>query len=295
MNKIVITTDSGIDPIDELNMISGQIIKNDKVTYRDKIDIMPEEILESIKDGNSFKTSSPKLGDYEDKFTEILESKKDVIHLSMSSGISEGSVNSANVVANMLNDEYENNIYVIDTLNGATGGTLINQFANDLVRENIPTQEVVKRLEKIKRQIQTSFYVPNPEGFIRSGRNKSEMCAKDKAILMGVKTALMAGIKFRVDFNENGNLYTRSIMKCKASAGMLRMVKEIINEQTKTKYSSDYVVIGNILEDKVDMEELEDYLKSLNYFDKIINQNINGVVAAYGSKDLCGISLVKKR
>lgn len=295
MNKIVITTDSGIDPIDEVNMIPGQIIKNDETTYRDKIDIMPNEILELIQAGNHFKTSSPKLGDYEDKFTSILEEKKDVIHLSMSSGISEGSVNSANVVANMLNTEYENKIYVVDTLNGATGGTLINQIANDLVKENFSTKEILGKLEKIKKQIQTSFYVPNPEGFIRSGRNKSEMCAKDKAILMGVKTALMAGIKFRVDFNESGNLYTKSIMRCKTSTGMLKMIKGIINKQTKTQYLSDYVVIGNILEDKVDMEELQNYLKNLNYFDKIINQNINGVVAAYGSKDLCGISLVRKR
>lgn len=33
----------------------------------------------------------------------------------MSSGISEGSFNSASLAANELNDEYENKIYVVDT------------------------------------------------------------------------------------------------------------------------------------------------------------------------------------
>ena len=294
MNKIVITTDSGIDPIHEETMIPGQIVENEIKSYQDMKEITPKEILEKIKIGSNFKTSSPIIGDYEKMFIPYLEDKYDIIHLSMSSGISEGSVNSANLMATIFNDEYENKIHVIDTLNGATGGTLLEQFANDLVKDGYQTSEIVEKLQQVKTKLQTSFYVPNPEGFIRSGRNKSEMCFKDKALLMGVKTALVTGIKFRVDFNPEGNLYTKGFIRSQTKSGMLKMVKQIIDEKNKELYDSKYVVVGTLNENQVKMEEIISYLNQLNYFDHVIRQDINGVVAAYGSDDLCGISLVKK-
>lgn len=294
MNKIVITTDSGIDPIHEETMIPGQVVENEIKSYQDMKEITPKEILEKIKIGSNFKTSSPMIGDYEKMFIPYLEDQYDIIHLSMSSGISEGSVNSANLMATIFNDEYENKIHVIDTLNGATGGTLLEQFANDLVKDGYQTSEIVEKLQQVKTKLQTSFYVPNPEGFIRSGRNKSEMCFKDKALLMGVKTALVTGIKFRVDFNPEGNLYTKGFIRSQTKSGMLKMVKQIIDEKNKELYDSKYVVVGTLNENQVKMEEIISYLNQLNYFDHVIRQDINGVVAAYGSDDLCGISLVKK-
>ena len=294
MNKIIITTDSGIDPIDEKNMIPLQIIKNDKETYKDIVEISPKEILNGLKDGDMFKTSSPIITDYQDKFEEELENGNDIIHLSLGSGISEGSVNASNLVANMLNEDYDNQVYVIDTLTGATGGTLINEIANEYVKKDYPIKEIIKKLNEIKTKIKTSFYVPNPEGFIRSGRNKSDLCLKDKALLLSTKLAKKAGIKFRVDINDEGNLYTHSIVRENKKLGMLKMVKNIINDNTIDLYDSNYVVIGNILEKDVSMEEINNYLKGFNYFKNIINKNINGVVAAYGSEDLCGISLIKK-
>lgn len=292
MKKVVITTDSGMCPIDESNMISGQIIDECGNSYRDVREINNRTIIDSDM---IFKTSSPLVGDYEDKFIECLESKKDVIHLSMSSGISEGSFNASNLVAKQLNDEYENKIYVIDSLTGATGGTLINELAGYLASLDLNAKDIIELLESVKKRIQTSFYVPDPSGFIRSGRNKSESCLKEKALLVGLKTVLRTGIKFRVDINDEGNLYTKRILQGSTNGEMFKLVKNIINENNKHLYDPNYIVIGNLLQKKVDMDELKNYLKNLNYFKKIIDKNINGVVATYGCYDLCGISLVKKK
>lgn len=295
MNKIVITTDSGIDPINTENMIPGQIVENDKKCYRDMFDITPQQILEKTKLGSKFKTASPVLTDYEDKFRQLLKENDEIIHLSMSSGISEGSVTSSKLIATDLNEEFGERIHVVDTFTGATGGTLINEIANNLVNEGYTTKEIINILNDIKTRIHTSFYVPNPEGFIRSGRNKSELCLKDKALLIGAKASIMAGIKFRVDFNNEGNLYTKGIIRKKINQGMIKIVEDVINDRNKEAFEDKYVVIGNVNEDKVNMQEIIEYLKSLNYFDQIIRKDINGVVACYGSNDLCGISLVKKR
>ena len=192
----------------------------------------------------------------------------------MSSGISEGSYNSANLVANNLNDEYDNKIYVVDTLTGATGGTLIHEIADKLALQGCKSIDIVKYLNELKKQIFSSFYVPDPKGFIRSGRNKSELCSKDKAILMGIKTALMAGIKFRVDFNEEGNLYTKSIFKSKKRDGMMKLIKSIINQENKNEYDSSIVTIGTLRENYISMDDLITYLEDLHYFDKIINRKV---------------------
>ena len=40
-----------------------------------------------------------------------LEQGKDVIHLSVGSGVSQGSVNGAHLIANQLNSEYKNKVY----------------------------------------------------------------------------------------------------------------------------------------------------------------------------------------
>lgn len=227
-------------------------------------------------------------------FSKILENGEDVIHLCMSSGISEGSYNSAFLTANTLNEEFNNKVHVIDTLNGATGGTLIYNIAEGLIKEGYSVKSVIEYLNLLKNNILTSFYVPDPKGFIRSGRNKSELCIKDKAILMGLKTALIAGIKFRVDFNEDGNLYTKKIFKSKKKDGMMKLTQNIINEQNKYQYDPKIAVVGTVKERYVLIDDIITYLEDLHYFDKIIRKDINGIVAAYGSEDLCGISLVKK-
>ena len=229
-----------------------------------------------------------------DKFESILKDKEDVVHLSMSSGISEGSFNSASLAANELNDEYENKIYVVDTFTGATGGTLISEIAEHLRRKGYDAKKIVNYLNDIKKRIASSFYVPDPKGFIRSGRNKSELCKKEKALLIGLKTAVIAGIKFRVDFNDEGNLFTKNIFKSKRKDGMINFTKDIVNNENKESFESSAVVVGTLNEKYVNMDDIVTYLEDLHYFDRVIRRDINGVVASYGCDDLCGISLIKK-
>ena len=294
MEKVIVTCDSGVDPLNMDNMIPATIIENKDKTYRDVIDIDSKTILEKTKDGSTFTTASPILSDFIDKFESILKDKKDVVHLSMSSGISEGSFNSASLAANELNDEYENKIYVVDTFTGATGGTLISEIAEHLRRKGYDAKKIVNYLNDIKKRIASSFYVPDPKGFIRSGRNKSELCKKEKALLIGLKTAVIAGIKFRVDFNDEGNLYTKNIFKAKRKDGMMNFTKNIVNNENKESFESSAVVVGNLNQKYVNMDDIVTYLEDLHYFDRVIRRDINGVVASYGCDDLCGISLIKK-
>lgn len=297
MSNIVLTTDSGMCCIKkgETEIIPAQVVCSNGISYKDNGEISNTKILNDMNKGLIYKTSSPLLGDFENTFRKILDQKKDIIHISMSSGISEGSINSANIISNELNAEYKNKIYIIDSLTGATGGTLFYELAyQELTNSNLPVEQLVNKLNILKKQLQTAFYVPNIDGYIRSGRDKTSSNLKDKALSATSQLIKIASFKFRVDFNENGNLHLKNIFRSTQQNGMLKMVMDIVNDKTIENFDPKLVSLGNLHKEKVDMMEIKKYLQSFSYFDKIIEKEIGSVIAAYGCNDLCGISLIKK-
>ena len=297
MNKTVITTDSGMCAVkkEDTIIIPAQVVSSDGNSYYDNGEISNKKILEDMDKDIIYKTSSPLFGDVENTFKSILKQGKDVIHLSMSKGISEGSVNGANAIANELNEEFENKVYVVDSLTGATGGTLFYELAyQELLNSNLPTKKLVEKLNELKKYIKTSFYVPNIDGYIRSGRDKTNSHLKESIFKTTSKLAKMASFKFRVDFHENGDLFLKKVFRSPQNTGMEKMVSDIVNKNNIEDFDPRFVAVGNLYKDKVDMEKVKDYLVSLNYFDKIIEKDIGSVVAAYGCNDLCGISLMTK-
>ena len=288
--KTIITKDSGIDPINEAHVIPAIVRKDFKLEYKDGIDITSIDVLKGLEEGHIYQTSAPSIEDYDKTFRDALKEGDEVVHLSMSSGISEGSVNTANVMANSVSPE---KINVIDTKTAATGGTLIDIYAEYLAKEGLSAKEIVKELEEYKKSIQTAFFVPNPIGFLNSGRDKTDESMTMKFKRLGLGALQKLGYKYRVDFNEEGNLNIEGMMRGTSQTKAYEMVQEIVNDDTVEKYDSSTVVLGTVAEGVVDMEVLENYLKK--YFNYVVRRDIGATVAAYGSKDLIGLSLKRKR
>lgn len=288
--KTIITKDSGIDPINEAHVIPAIVRKDFKLEYKDGIDITSIDVLKGLEEGHIYQTSAPSIEDYDKTFRDALKEGDEVVHLSMSSGISEGSVNTANVMANSVSPE---KISVIDTKTAATGGTLIDIYAEYLAKEGLSAKEIVKELEEYKKSIQTAFFVPNPIGFLNSGRDKTDESMTMKFKRLGLGALQKLGYKYRVDFNEEGNLNIEGMMRGTSQTKAYEMVQEIVNDDTVEKYDSSTVVLGTVAEGVVDMEVLENYLKK--YFNYVVRRDIGATVAAYGSKDLIGLSLKRKR
>lgn len=297
MKNFVLTTDSAmcVSKKDDSVIIPTQIIDNNGISYSDNIDINNKKILEDMNNGIIYKTSSPLMGDFEKNFKSILEQGKDVVHLSVGGGVSLGSLNGANMIANVLNNEYDNKVYVVDSLTGATGGTLLYELAyQEIINKNLTTKELVDKLNYLKTKLITSFYVPNIDGYIRSGRDKTKSNLKNTVLSTTSKLAKMVSIKFRVDVSDKGELYLKKFYRETQEKGMEKMVKDIVNEDNIKKFDKSCVALGSLYKDKVNLEKIKDYLKSFKYFDNIVENDIGSVIAAYGCNDLCGISLMKK-
>lgn len=289
MTKIVVTTDSGVSPIvrNKDLIIPACLNSNTGETYKD-LTISNKEILDRLDNGEIIKTSSPLYNDYYKVFKEQIENGNEIIHLSMSSGISSGSVEMSNLVSRLVD---EKRIDVIDTYQGATGGTLINEVANNLVSKKLNRKDIVKILEELKSRVTTSFLVPDPRGFIRSGRDNSEVKKIDRLKLTYAAMKIARNYNFIVKF-DNGNLYNDGNYKTKEN-----ILKPLLDSYLNNieEYDPNYIVIGSVFEDKVNMKYISQYIEKYCYFKNIIIKEFPGVVAAYGCKDLCGISLVKKK
>lgn len=297
MKDIILTTDSAMCPIkkEDSIIIPTQIIDNKGNSYYDNIGINNKKILEDMNKGLIYKTSSPLLGDFEKTFRSILEKGKDVIHLSVGGSVSQGSVNGANLIANELNEEYENKVYVVDSLNGATGGTLLYELAyEEIVKSNLPAKKIVDKLNQLKKQVKTAFYVPNIDGYVRSGRDKTKSSLKNTVLSTTSRLAKLGCFKFRVDLNDNGELYLKNFFRASNIQGMEKMVMDIVNEKNIHTFDKKIVAVGSLYKDKVDLDKIKEYLSSFKYFDNIVENDIGSVIAAYGCNDLCGIALMKK-
>ncbi len=83
-----------------------------------------KEFYGHIRDGADTSTSQVSVGEYVDYFREMLREGKDILHVCLSSGIS-NTVQSANAAAKMLKSEFpDRKIYVVDSLCASSGAGL---------------------------------------------------------------------------------------------------------------------------------------------------------------------------
>lgn len=130
----------------------------------------PAELYAKILAGSEAHTSQVSVGGYVDLFKPTLEAGKDVVHLTLSSGIS-GTYNSAVTARDLLAEQYpERKIYIVDSLAASAGyGLLVDKLA-DLRDEGMSADELVAWAEKHKLELNHWFFSTDLTFFIRGGR-----------------------------------------------------------------------------------------------------------------------------
>ena len=123
-----------------------------------------------MTDGAMTKTSQINADEYEEYFTQFLSQGKDILHLTLSSGIS-GTFNSANLAKALLEDKYpDRKIYVIDSLAASSGyGLLVDHLA--AMRDSGATiDELAAWVDEHKLNLNHWFFSSDLTFFIRGGR-----------------------------------------------------------------------------------------------------------------------------
>lgn len=144
----------------------------DGVQYPDDLGqtIPFDEFYQAMVDGADTQTSQVNVDEYNDYFTPFLEEGRDIVHLTLSSGIS-GSYNSACIAADMLREKYpERKIYIIDSLAASSGYGLLMDKLADLRDEGMSADELAAWAEDNKLNLRHWFFSSDLTFFVKGGR-----------------------------------------------------------------------------------------------------------------------------
>ena len=129
-----------------------------------------EDFYRMMTEGADTKTSQVNVAEFVDYFTPFLKEGKDILHVTLSSGIS-GVINSAQTAAEMLSQEYpDRKIYIVDSLGASSGYGLIMETLADMRDEGKSIDELHDWIEANKLRLHHWFFSTDLTFYVKGGR-----------------------------------------------------------------------------------------------------------------------------
>ena len=144
----------------------------DGVEYPDDLgkSIPFDEFYRRMANGASTKTSQINVEEFTEYFEPFLKEGKDILHVSLSSGIS-GVFNSASLARNLLMQKYpERTILIVDSLGASSGYGLFMDRLADLRDEGYSILELYEWAMKNRLRLNHWFFSTDLTFYIRGGR-----------------------------------------------------------------------------------------------------------------------------
>lgn len=223
-----------------------------------------KKFYEDMEKGSITKTSQLSVGEYLDYFTPILQEGKDILHVTLSSGLS-GTINSANTAVSILKDKFpERKIYIVDSLGASSGYGLLMDKLADLRDEGMDLDELRTWAEEHKLEVHHWFFSTDLKYYVRGGRisktsgflgNLLHICPLLNMDELGhlvprekirtVKKVEKALVEKMAEYCNNGLQYADKVYISESNCmDFVNPVVEMINEKFPNKKGS--VVVNSI-------------------------------------------------
>lgn len=230
-----------------------------------------ETFYERIVAGEQAVTSQINAEKYCAMFEPILKEGKDIVHVTLSSGIS-GSYNSAIIAKNMMEEQYTGRtVHIIDSLGASSGYGLLITYACELRDAGKSADEVTKWLEENKLRVHHWFFATDLTTFLRGGRISA--------------TSAWFGTVLHIcplmNMDHEGKLIPRFKIR-----GKKKVKEEIVNKMEMfadngTKYDEKcYISHSSCLEDAQDVANMVEE-KFPNLKGKVRINNIGTVIGSH--------------
>ncbi len=215
-----------------------------------------EEFYKRMDSGEDTQTSQINVTEYLEYFTKFLSEGKDVLHLTLSSGIS-GSYNSAINAAKIAKERFpERKIYVIDSLAASSGYGLLMDKLADLRDRGMDIEELKNWAEENKLNLHHWFFSSDLKFFIKGGR-----VSKTSGTI-----GTILGICPLLNVDKEGHLIARAKIRSKK-----KVIQEIVkrmeeNAEGGLSYSGKcYICQSACLDDAKEVAKLvEERFKNLD-------------------------------
>ncbi len=129
-----------------------------------------DQFYSAMANGADTKTSQINVEEYSAYFEPFLQEGKDIIHLTLSSGIT-STINSANIAADMLADKYpDRKIYIVDSLAASSGYGLLMDRMADLRDDGMDIDALREWALANRLKLNHWFFSTDLTFFIKGGR-----------------------------------------------------------------------------------------------------------------------------
>ncbi len=246
--------------------------------YQDGLTITPDEIYTWADANNTTpKTSAASMIEAIELFEPYIENGDEIIVFSISSTMSANN----NVMRLAAEDlDAEDKIHVIDSANLSTGIGLLVIEAAIMAKEGHTADEIVARIEELKPRVSASFVVDTLTYLHRGGRCSSVAALAGGALKLHPKIVV-----------ENGKMGANKKYRGKMNSVILSYAKDL-EEDLKMAKKDRVFITHSGCEDSI-INEMRNYLESLEKFDEILVTRAGGVISSHCGPGTLGILFIK--
>ena len=246
--------------------------------YQDGVTITPDEIYEwSDANDTTPKTAAVSIGEAVDVFEPHVKNGDELIVFSISQGMS-ATCSVLRLAAAEL--EAEDSIHVIDSANLSTGIGLLVIEAAMMIQEGKTATEIVAKIEELKPLVSASFVVDTLTYLHRGGR-----CSGVAALAGGM---LKLHPKIVV---ENGKMDANKKYRGKINVVIKSYVKDMEEDLKNAKKDRVFITHSGCEESII--EEVREYLESLQVFDEILVTRAGSVISSHCGPGTLGVLFIK--
>ena len=229
------------------------------------------EFYKRIEEGAQPTTSQVNVDEFTNFFEPFLKEGKDILHVSLSSGLS-GSFNSASIAARDLMEKYpERTIKVVDSLGASSGFGVLMTYLADLRDEGKSLTEVYDWAEKNKLRVHHWFLSTDLTSYKRGGRISAT------SAMVGT----LLGICPLLNMDNEGHLIPRKKIRTKKKVieELVNMMKEHVEDGPDYK---GYCYISNSACEE-DAEKVRDLVEAYcpNLKGKVLINSIGTVIGSH--------------
>ncbi|MGG7144804.1 DegV family protein [Clostridium nigeriense] len=240
-----------------------------------------EDFFKLVKEGAMPSTTQVNVGTFHEMFTKYVVEGNYILYIGLSSALS-GTVSSAITARNMVLEEHPDaNIYVLDSLSVSVGEGVLVYKAVEMIKNNVPIEEIIDYLESIKRKVIHAITVDDLNHLKRGGR------------ISGAVAAIggLLGIKPTLKIDDEGRVVPTEKIKGRKKA-LKSLVQQIKTNGENIEDQNIFICHADCIEDALEVKRmiLEEYKVK-----DIIITSIGAVIGTHGGPGTLGVVFIGEK
>lgn len=273
------TCDLGAELVERYNVhISPMHVNLDGNTYRDGVDIVPDDIYAVYREKKILPTTSAtNMEEYKEFVAPFIDAGNDVLFISLGSGIST-TYNSARLAA-----EETPGMYVINSGNLSTGMGHVVIAAAERIAAGMPIEQIVQEVTALTKRVEASFVLDTLE-FLHKGGRCSAVAALG-ANLLKLKPCIEVS-------NEDSTMTVGKKYRGALEKVLPEYVADRLKDRTDIDTTRIFITHSGISQERINLVKscVEQYQK----FDEILITRAGCTISAHCGPNTLGILFVRK-